>query len=872
MKQRHAAARLVRRSVKSRGPARIDALESRRLLTAVPTGFVDASFGGTFANGTAMAFAPDGRAFALSQNGNVRVIQPNGTATTAATLNVNSYFERGLLGIAFSPTFASDNQVYLYYTEVPAGQTGSSYTGVTRNRISRFTVTGNTINTASETLIVQLDQVSAGNHNGGAIHFGPDGKLYVAVGENAVSSNSQSLNTRLGKILRYNADGTIPSDNPTTFAGLAGTTTGANRAIWAVGLRNPFTFTFDPAIPGRMYINDVGQNTWEEINVGVAGANYGWPSTEGFFTQSSFPNFTRPLYSYVHGSGNQSGFCIAGGIVYRSSAAVQFPTQYQGKYFFGEYVNNWINTIDPAAPPTTTSSAPIFGTGANGIVDMQMGPDGAVYYLQRGTTAGARRISVNPALAPSIIEHPQDTGGTVGGSATFTVNAVGSAGTLGYQWQRNGVDISGANAATYIRTGLTADDDGALFRVIVTNTAGTAISNAATLTVTAANTAPVPTIIAPAAGLTYRAGQTYSFAGGATDAEDGTVATSGLSWRIDFHHDIHTHPFFPDTSGISGGDFVIPTTGEVAANVFYRIYLTATDSGGASTTVFRDIVPETSTFTLAVSGVAAGGAPTLLLDGQPIAAATSTLGVVGVQRTIEAPSSFDFNGQTYNFVSWSDGGTRAHDIATPEDDTIYTAVYLDGTAPARIGDGTFSRERLAAGAPPHSVTFGFSEAVITSASALTLVNTTTGQTVPAASILATSVGNNVVFSFPGYAGGVLPNGNYSATFSMAGVTDQAGNAVGGKSAVVNFRVLAGDADNNANVGFSDLVILAQNYNTTGRTFAEGNFNYSTDGLVDFADLVILAQNYDASLVQSAAMASVTPVKTTKPKRPANDVL
>src|SRR5205823_6118401 len=116
---------------------------------------------------------------------------------------------------------------------------------------------------------------AATNHNGGATHFGPDGKLWIAVGENANGANSQTLTNLLGKMLRINSDGTIPTDNP-----FYNTATGQNRAIWALGLRNPYTFTFQPGT-GRMHINDVGQNTWEEIDVGVAGANYGWPSTEG---------------------------------------------------------------------------------------------------------------------------------------------------------------------------------------------------------------------------------------------------------------------------------------------------------------------------------------------------------------------------------------------------------------------------------------------------------------------------------------------------------------------------------------------------------------------------------------------------------------
>ena len=126
------------------------------------------------------------------------------------------------------------------------------------------------------------------NHNGGALAFGPDEKLYIAVGENAVASNAQSLGNRLGKILRLNKDGSIPSDNP-----FFSTASGVNRAIWALGLRNPFTFAFN-ASGTSMFINDVGQGTWEEINEGRAGANYGWPTTEGATTDPRFdPPTTR---------------------------------------------------------------------------------------------------------------------------------------------------------------------------------------------------------------------------------------------------------------------------------------------------------------------------------------------------------------------------------------------------------------------------------------------------------------------------------------------------------------------------------------------------------------------------------------------------
>src|SRR3977135_3835935 len=239
-----------------------------------PAGFVESTFASGLSSPTAMEFAPDGRLFVCLQGGNLRVIK-NGVLlpTPFLSLTVDSAGERGLLGIAFDPNFASNNFVYVYYT-VPGS--------VAHNRVSRFTANGDVAVAGSETVVLDLDNLSgASNHNGGAIHFGPDGKLYIAVGENANGSNSQTLANLLGKILRINADGTIPTDNP-----FFNTATGKNRAIWALGLRNPFTFAFQPGT-GRLFLNDVGQSTWEEINDGIAGSNYGWPTCEGACTPAN---------------------------------------------------------------------------------------------------------------------------------------------------------------------------------------------------------------------------------------------------------------------------------------------------------------------------------------------------------------------------------------------------------------------------------------------------------------------------------------------------------------------------------------------------------------------------------------------------------
>jgi glucose/arabinose dehydrogenase len=210
--------------------------------------FFDRAIVNALSSATAMAFSPDGRLFVAQQGGSLRVIR-NGRLlpTPFVTLTVNSTGERGLLGVAFDPDFATNQWVYVYYTAT---------TPSIHNRVSRFTAQGDVAAPGSELVLMDLETLSATNHNGGAIHFGPDGKLYIAVGENAVTSNSQTLANKLGKVLRINKDGSIPSDNP--FHDGAGPNADA---IWALGLRNPFTFAFDPA--GRMFVNDVGAGTWD---------------------------------------------------------------------------------------------------------------------------------------------------------------------------------------------------------------------------------------------------------------------------------------------------------------------------------------------------------------------------------------------------------------------------------------------------------------------------------------------------------------------------------------------------------------------------------------------------------------------------------
>ncbi|HEY5748045.1 MAG TPA: PQQ-dependent sugar dehydrogenase [Chryseolinea sp.] len=612
-----------------------------------PTGFSRVQVASGISSPTVMAFAPDGRIFVAQQNGSLRVIK-NGVllATPFVQITVNSSGERGLIGIALDPNFATNQFVYLYYT-LPDGS---------RNRISRFTGNGDVVVPGSEVVLLNLDPLSsATNHNGGAMHF-KNGLLYVAVGENANGANAQNLDTYLGKILRINPDGSVPAGNP--FA----TGSEQRRRVWAYGLRNPYTFSIQPGT-GRIFINDVGQSTWEEINDATTGGlNFGWPTAEGNSTNSAF---TNPVYAYQHGSVDGTGCAITGGVFF-NPASSNYPAAFRGRYFFQDLCSRWINMLDLTTTPATRLP---FATGLGGdALSVDVGNDGNLYYLERSTGALFKVIyTVN--TVPAIVTQPVSKTVAAGQPATFSVTATGTA-PLSYQWQKNNVSISGATGASYTIASAQPADAGA-YRVIVSNTAGSVTSTAATLTVSAFNTPPVAQIITPAAGTLYRGGDTINFSGDATDTENGTLPASAFTWLVGFHHDTHRHDGPPVASGVKSGSFVIPTSGEVADNVWYRLTLIVTDAGGLRDTVYRDILPQKSTITL----VTQPAGLQVTLDGQPVTTPLSDLSVEGIQRTIGVVSPQTLGGQTYEFDRWLHGGTATQTISTPVNDITYTAVY-----------------------------------------------------------------------------------------------------------------------------------------------------------------------------------------------------
>ncbi|HKO57483.1 MAG TPA: PQQ-dependent sugar dehydrogenase [Thermoanaerobaculia bacterium] len=335
----------------------------------VPSGFTQTILTDVINTPTAMAMAPDGRIFVCQQGGALRVVKNDALlATPFVTLTVNSAGERGLLGVAFDPDFLTNQFVYVYYTAT---------TPLIHNRISRFTAAGDVAAPGSEYVLFEFNNLSATNHNGGALHFGRDRKLYAAVGENAVPSNSQTLSNLLGKMHRLNNDGSIPIDNP-----FYGTASGVNRSIWALGLRNPFTFGIHP-VSGRIFIDDVGEGTWEEINDGMAGGNYGWPTTEG---PTNNPSFITPTYYYANA--NAPECAIAGGTFYAPEVR-QFPASFVESYFFSDLCGGWIHRLN------TSNVSNDFVTAISGPVDLLVGHDGSLYWLDRSGALGRIRWSTH---------------------------------------------------------------------------------------------------------------------------------------------------------------------------------------------------------------------------------------------------------------------------------------------------------------------------------------------------------------------------------------------------------------------------------------------------------------------------------------------
>jgi glucose/arabinose dehydrogenase len=631
-----------------------------------PSGFSQVKVA-SIADGSAMAFAPDGRLFICQKAGKVMIIK-NGTLLTTPflTLTVDVNGERGISGIAFDPNFSTNNYIYIYYTTTSP---------TIHNRLSRFTANGDVVVSGSELVLLDLETVNSIYHNGGGIGFGIDGKLYLSIGEDNSPNNAQSFTTLKGKLIRINSDGTAASGNP-----YYNSTNANTKKIWCMGLRNPYTMAIQKST-GRIFINNVGADTYEEINDGTqSGQNFGWPVVEGYSTDTAYDN---PFYAYNQTDPDHNGCAITGGTFFNPSAS-NYPSVYWNKYFFIDFCNGWIDYLPLTSSPSNTNFARVLTTQN---LALTLGPDGNLYYLNRyDTKAGVYKIIYTNNNSPVITSQPASQTVTAGQPATFSVAASG-ANPLSYQWKKNGTNISGANSSSYTISSAQSTNQGQ-YSVLVSNAYGSVLSNTASLTVTAFNAAPVATISSPVNNSLYRAGDTIYFSGDATDAEDGTLAASTFTWTVQFHHNNdHFHPGPVIPAGIKSGSFIIPNTGEPSATVFYRLKLIVKDSHQLTDTAYIDLLPRTSTINIQTNPAGLQ----ITFDNQPKASPFTTLTVEGLNIPIGVVSPQSKNGLNYVFDHWSNGGAANKTILVGVGDSSYTAFFRDTTILC-TASGKISRE------------------------------------------------------------------------------------------------------------------------------------------------------------------------------------
>jgi glucose/arabinose dehydrogenase len=366
---------------------------------------------------TDLAFLPDGRAVLVEKTGAVRLRAADGTVSTAGSFPVDTGSEKGLLGVAVDPAFATTRRLFFYYSAADA----AGGTDLDRHRVVSVSLKADgTLDAATEKVLVRGLRGPA-NHDGGGLAIGPDGLLYVGVGDTGCNSGvppggsitnffATCLSNGNGKILRVSLDGSIPSDNP--LVGVAQATacgSGCGTAIspgslapprtdlWAWGFRNPFRLWFDP-LTGHLWVGDVGEVTQEEIDVVQGGRHHGWPFREGV---GGYPaarcrevvpdrgDCVDPVYACSHGAtaglDGQCG-CIVGGAI---ADAAAWPSTLRGRYIFGDCSSGQIWSLrlnaardgvaaGPASPRADLAS--ISGTPTA----IRLGPDGAAYVAVLG--------------------------------------------------------------------------------------------------------------------------------------------------------------------------------------------------------------------------------------------------------------------------------------------------------------------------------------------------------------------------------------------------------------------------------------------------------------------------------------------------------
>ena len=609
----------------------------------------------------------------------------------------------------------------------PPGATGDGC--VVSGRLSRLTASGNAMVGSEQVLIEDWCQQYP-SHSIGMVEFGDDGALYLTGGDGAsfnfvdYGQDGSPVNpcgdppggvgalltppTAEGGALRSqdlrttgdptSLDGALLRVNPMTGAGLPDNPNAASldanaRRIVAYGLRNPFRFGVRPGT-GEVWIGDVGWNTWEEIErlqtPTAAVRNFGWPCYEGSGRQSGYDSANlsicedlyaagptavqAPLYAWNHsaqvvpGETCPTGGSSAAGIAF-APASGSYPSEYGGALFFADYSRDCIWAMLPGSNGVPDPARiRTFAAGAANPVQLQIGPGGDLFYadFDGGTI---RRVTFTPANQPPTAVA---TATPRSGDAPLTVNFDGAGSsdpdgdTLSYAWD---LDADGQyDDSTSVAPTFTYTTQG-VYMASLRVTDSRSASSTAAVQIDVGNTPPTATISAPATGTTWKVGDAITFAGGATDAQDGALPASALSWSLILNHcpsNCHSHPL-QSFDGVAGGSFTTPDH-EYPSHLELR--LTATDSGGLTDTESLRLDPRTVALTLNSSP----GGFSLVFNGTAAIAPFTRTVIQGSRNSISAPSPQTKAKKSWVFKSWSDGGAPSHDVIANAA-TSYTATF-----------------------------------------------------------------------------------------------------------------------------------------------------------------------------------------------------
>lgn len=697
-----------------------------------PSGFVDEVVA-TLGSGdipTGLALTPDGRVLIGLKSGVIRVVE-NGTLLAQPALTLSAGIctdgERGLESIAVDPDFANTRYIYVYQT-APAAN--NSCTGAV-NRVLRYTLTNN----IASTPLILLDNIPTGGgyHNGGDLKFGADGLLYVSVGDGgsqlgggangANNDNARNRSILNGKILRIARDGTIPASNPYVNTGgsvicsnsAPNKTGGWCRETFAWGLRNPFRMAFKNGT-NTFYINDVGQNAWEEINLGVIGADYGWNTREGRCAANSTTNcgntpagMTDPIYSHDH-----NGMCSITGGAFSTNA---WAPPYGDAYFFGDYCNKTIYQLTPNTAGGFTESVFHTPTSAGGIVSMLFDQNSrALYYTLSANYANSsaagivRRVRSTTAVnrAPEAVASATVPQGLAPISVAFDGRASSDpdADALSYNW--NFGDGATGNGATVSHS---YAQNGRYTATLTVRDGANLASEPVAVPIVVGNAVPVPVIQNASSPTFFRVGELLTMRGSATDAEDGQLGGAALSWRVLLHHvadnnqqNEHTHPYFTG-NGISVTLPPMPAPEDLAATQFsyIEVQLTATDSQNQSRTVTHTLRPRRVPVTLNSQP------PGLQISANEatFTAPTTFTAWDGMSLQLNADDAQNSSSGAWRFENWSSSTARVHTLIVPSVAVTYTASYREiesaATPPPGVLPTATPGAQIPLANPPHKI-------------------------------------------------------------------------------------------------------------------------------------------------------------------------